>query len=727
MPFTSNPALTGAQPALLSAATITLAGTASVGQTMTFNVPDSRGVVEIQFQKYRVADFADVDLDESATWGEAIGGAIRYVVGSGDPSPQHLFVDADEDSDVYARLTPITAFGALGAVLSQPSGPVGPPITGSWGTFLSSYVSWESATWDPVNSVRRAKLTLETTLPSAGVGYEWGFIRSLSTTPDTAYFKTLSEMDGTDLETWVPGVEEEWTSTGGGAAGTTNYLHWGKKRIATSEIHIFTVHSGTAQETSPWSALRFENTAPTSDSGDYSAFNTYDIIVSTFATAKKAFDDRVAAGTTGDYVIGLNNANYGAWSVANWVAKAGQKIWFQSVNKNTADAALGGMHVGGAKMTSIDLSGSTGVGFRFINVDRTGLGYIGNIVNMISAQRGSLEYCRVMTQPKPASGWSYDSYGGVSGGPHADKGVRVDHVNNVLPTDCTVRFNHFYGFCHDNVYINAVLRLTVEGNVFEQTHADNIKIGGGTNISLIENWGARDFHHSYNPAKPSDPWSHADFLQCSASTPVANLVARGNVFMLRSVNDAGGQLPCQGLFSDGTFTPTGWVFEDNIIISQARNGLQIAGSNGSGNIVRRNTLLRCPDYVYPAQPTVMIWTINGASIVDSNVDCRPGGTGAWGTNALAINIVSSTNDYSDVLKYYEAPSRNGTFYAARPKVGARTHHLYTGTPQVPGTPTGAAVKFNAIIAGKTGFPRIGPAWASWKRQYDFLNEIMGAA
>lgn len=744
MTFTSNALLIS--PLIdtsqwLTAPTITLLTAAQVGQAMRITMPLARNAQRLDWQRYRAPAAAVVDAANPATWGAAVGAAVAYNPATSAP-PELAFEDADAANQVVVVISAVGTFGAPLPPLVVTSGTVAARTDpGGWGTLDWDDILVSPDDWDPVLLIRRITLTVESTLPAAGTNLEWIYVRTTElgsgtiaepTTGWRSFAQTPSADEG-DLDLWVAGggVDRTWGSSGGGAAGQRVAVHIGKRNTLTGDRHYY-----------GYEAITCERPIIT-DPTDYSGFtqNVNAVGVSAdaaWADAVAKAQARITAGTAGDYIIGLPSYNYGARTY-NLVAGSDQRIGFQSISKSTVDPHFGGTHIGGAKFTSIDVSGSNGFMLRFADFDRTGLGWIARVIDCGAVQRFTLEYCRLITQKRPATGWPHNAGGGI-GAWHAERGVSVDSVNGVRPNDVTIRACAFSGLVNDMIYWNATDNLLIEQNVGEEAGGDFFKSGGTSRwVTRRDNWLPRRFNNFWNQADFNagrDPWTHCDGQQYAGTGTLQSHIVSGDVMMLEAGLEAKPELPYQGLFTSGAFAAVDWLYEQCFVVTNTVAGASIAGSGGSNNRIQQCAFLRVWDWIMPGSVDnngdgvpdnglhgCYITTFNGAVVATGIVECKPGVSASGWTNSTCFNMVRTDPyrpNYTASGAGYESLLTTATFYEARPKLGTAFHWLHAN-------PQGPALKFKRTLVDREGFPKLGPAWPMWKRVYDRRDQIIGAA
>lgn len=471
-------------------------------------------------------------------------------------------------------------------------------------------------------------------------------------------------------------------------------------------------------------------TTPPTGSDGYAALPAANVVsAASWSAVDALIAARIASGVAGTYYIDLPNGNYGA-PVVNRQAGSNQTIIIRSQNKN-----VGGTHIGGAKFTGLTFGASRGIYLEFVDFDRAGLGWTHLVVDMRTSMRCGISYSRFRVTVPPSGGYTYDSYGGVQG-VGARYTVDATGTGPQSYTDTTPGVtlfgNAFVGLSVRHIYTGGSFNAVIEQNVFSHSKEDNIHVSWGGNQVIRDNWHARDIYSDYNPNKPSDPWNHCDWLQADGGgtgAPLSNFLISGNVGMLRDYNSRVQANPVQGMFSSSQGNQN-WVMEQNIVVTNTSNGLQIGGpaANNSGHVIRRNTLLRCIDYpdvvasgsgvrgtFVSAAPGVV-----AAECVQNVVTKRTSEPAGFGSGGLAI--LGGYNSWAAIDRYYTSARRTSTFYELRPVTGQPTHWAYSAGPAV-----GAAEKFRRTLVDKVGFPKVGPAWALWKQDYDWKNQIMGAA
>ena len=756
MTFTSNALLISPliDPSQwLTLPTVTLLNEARVDQAMRITMPQLRNGQRIDWQRYRLTAGAIPDPLNPATWGTPVGSLTPYTPGV-SASPELGFTAADLGFEVRAVISAVGTFGPPLPVLITPSsGVVAQSVGGGgWGTMDWADILVEADDWDPVLLIRRCLMSVYSTLPAPGTNKEWIYVRTTEAAtgtiaePTTGWrsFAQTPAADEGDLDLWAAGggVTRTWGSANGAPAGGRCVVHIGKRDTVTGERHYFGYEGFTAEAPVV--------TNPT----DYTSF-TQDVTASgvsadaAWADAMAKAQARITAGTAGRYIIGLPDYQYGSRTVT-LIAGASQEIWFQSINKNLTCPHFGGGHVGGAKLQKLNVSSTQGIGFRFMNIDRTGLGWTDHLVTAHGVKRFTFEYNRVMTQKRPDTGWPVNAWGGVAGTNlswHAVRGISFDAVSGSRPDGVTVRFNHFYGLTEEAIYFNALDNAIIEQNVLEESGTDDFK-GGGTLrwVTRRDNWFARIRNNGYSTSNPNDPWSHNDGQQYSGSGTMLACQVIGDVMMVAGgTNRNKPENPYQGLFSNGTFSAVDWLYEECFILTNTVAGGSIAGSGGSGNRIRNSAFLRVWDYAFfgqddPNNPDgkpnglhgCYITTFNGAVEGTGLVECKNGSSVSGYANSTVFPMYwnwtgvwpagSGTYDYTSSNVGYEALNTTSTFYEARPKTGTDYH--WTAAANVR---KGPAEKFRRTLVDKVGFPQFGPAWPSWKRQFDWKNQIMPAA
>lgn len=681
-------------------------GTAVVGTFAEFPLPASSG-----------ADSLSLTIWRTGGTPVQIGSPIPVALGAS--APRYLYDAADVGAKIYGVWSIVSTRGPRpGAITTPETVVVTASVAGiSWPSDIpDGHITWaaKSDGWVLNGAgvwVRQGTMTATTSLAAEPGGFRRLFVRADSDTPDLTYLQQLAS-----TLSWTAGTAASWSSTGGTPDGTDNWLHLYWEHIASGERRVARP------------ALKFTSRAPITTTP-----TAYANIPAANATAGAAtaasflalVDARIAAGTAGEYYIDIPDGAYGAVAPARKAA-ANQTIYIRSVNKGASTS-----HIPGAKFTSLNLNNCEGIVFQYIDIDRSAVGGIYEVVSMYPSKRCGIEYSRIKTRSKPGATWPTTSYlyNGVTVNAyevHCWQGVRVGNsVTGNLSEFNRVRFNEFYGFFDNGIVNQGAFDCIYEGNVFRQGWADDLKISWGDRNTIRDNWGSRDEHHGFNPA--NGQWSHNDFIQTDvggATIGVNNNVYDGNVLLTRSVSDGVGQLPIQGTFAS-TLNFNNALYRDNICFSQTVNGHQFSGQ-GSGNVARNNTAVRLIDYSYPQMDGCYFSAGNGAVLSQClyNVECRQGAGAAFGTDGLRIPM--NGTDYTASRTYYNDALREGTFYSTRPKDTSPAtnpcHWSYSGGPA-----KGAHEKWRKTIVDKKGFPLTGPGYRAWKEDFDWLNEIMPAA
>ena len=220
-----------------------------------------------------------------------------------------------------------------------------------------------------------------------------------------------------------------------------------------------------------------------------------------------------------------------------------------------------------------------------------------------------------------------------------------------------------------------VSHLEVVGNTFDNVKVDSMKFGGVSNYLLENNTAARNIDPEAD--------SHIDFIQFQGAS--SNGVIRGNVLL----SDFDDGKVYQGIFLAGGATHTNVLIEQNLIYTNAANGIFV--NNASGVTIRENTVLTIPGLGH-SKALIRLKDPIGNNTVENNVANGGSGSGsiepqytnpsgALFYNDVYVNAMAGTGaSIEDFRPVAGGPADFGSGIGAEVRIA----ELLNGSPSVPG-------------------------------------------
>jgi hypothetical protein len=416
-----------------------------------------------------------------------------------------------------------------------------------------------------------------------------------------------------------------------------------------------------------------------------------------------AMNARKATGATSRWIIDIPPGNYGNLSLAGLAMPGETIIRSQGLNY-------------GAKFTGININLATNIRFQFVSIDRSSLtrtvgndGFAnGTGFSMMGSTNSGIEYSNIdggpiIRRPGHAAAWLE----------HSRWGINADKVSeSQRTTNARIYMNAIHGGWLYGIRFGANTDTLIAENVFAEICGDDIQMGTGTRIDIINNWFSRV---KYVVVSTSGAVFHCDWLQFDAQfepgAKFCNIL--GNVGMKQD-------WPWEGTISQGIFSSKSKTedntYDDNITLGNAVQGVwsEVSGYPGayaSGHVVTNNTSIKLADGRVSNNHQVARVSVEGNATNARNIHSNGAGAGTSG-----INIPTSNDNRGGGEAYYTSCKVGASFYDFRPIAGQPTHWNYSGTK------VGAWSRFQDVIEnGK--YPRIGAAAALWKQWYDPRDQI----